>query len=466
MYRSAQRLGFAIACAFAAPVLAFDSTSTGADGALAPNVDTEIQLPPSGILNYTSINIPAGVTVRFKRNALNTPATLLVRDDATILGAIDVSGKIAADSYGAGSGNTADDGLPGAGGPGGFIGGLGGKADIPGPRMPQAGIGPGGGKPSTEVQYYCYGSGGGFATAGSGHQSCSATTSATYGNPDLLPLVGGSGGAGGVGYGSTGGGGGGGGGGALLIAVSGTLRVTGSIVANGGRGGTVGHTASLGGAPGGGGSGGAIRLVATTLTGNGPITATGGGTGSWGTGGSQNTAGTGRIRLEAEIFTRTTTTDPAYSSGQPGALVVSGVPTIRIASVAGVASPADPTGSADIVLPTTTPNPVAVVIETSNVPLGTTVLVTLTPPTGVPVPSTSGALAGTLANATATASVNLVDGPSVLLASLSFTVSGGQQLAWASYTDGEAVVSVELAAGMTGAGTTTLVTASGRRVTL
>ena len=37
----------------ATPALAFESGSTGSDGALVPNVDTEVALPADGILNYT-----------------------------------------------------------------------------------------------------------------------------------------------------------------------------------------------------------------------------------------------------------------------------------------------------------------------------------------------------------------------------------------------------------------------------
>lgn len=51
----------------------FDSGSTGVDGALNPTTDTEVQLPADGKLNYTTVNIPVGVTVTFKRNAANTP---------------------------------------------------------------------------------------------------------------------------------------------------------------------------------------------------------------------------------------------------------------------------------------------------------------------------------------------------------------------------------------------------------
>ncbi len=157
---------------------------------------------------------------------------------------------------------------------------------------------------------------------------------------------------------------------------------------------------------------------------------------------------------------------PPYSSATPGALVVAGVPTLRVASVSGVAAPAEPTGSADIVLPSGTPNPVEVIVETTNVPAGNTVGVIVTPPQGAPLTVISTALTGTPQLATATASVNLVDGPTVLLATLSFAVSGQNQLALSRFTEGELVVAVELAASMQGASKTVLITESGRRVTM
>src|SRR5688500_20367247 len=43
----------------------FVSGSTGADGALNPAANITIPLPPSGILNFTTINIPSNVTVNF-----------------------------------------------------------------------------------------------------------------------------------------------------------------------------------------------------------------------------------------------------------------------------------------------------------------------------------------------------------------------------------------------------------------
>ena len=335
-----------------------------------------------------------------------------------------------------------------------------------GAAIGQAGIGPGGGLPELVTNYYCYSGGGSFGTPGHA-TGCSGVQSSTYGNPDLLPLVGGSGGSGGIASSTLGGSGGGGGGGALAIAVSGTLQVSGSIYANGGRGGDVGNNSNAGGAPGSGGSGGAVRLIATTLTGNGVINAVGGDGGRWPNSNPNPYGGAGRIRLEAEIMTRTAATNPAFTQSVPGALVVSGVPTIRIAAVAGQAAPAEPTGHADIILPTDAPNPVAVSLATTHVPLGTTITVIVTPPHGAPTNSISSGLVGSEAAATASASINLPDGPSVLLATLSFSVASvAQQQSLSRYTGGEPVISVELAASMSGTGQTTLITASGRRVTL
>ena len=63
-----------------APAMAFDSGSSDADGAFNPIVDTDIcLLPADGIFNFTSVNIPSGVIVRFERNVANTPVTFLAR---------------------------------------------------------------------------------------------------------------------------------------------------------------------------------------------------------------------------------------------------------------------------------------------------------------------------------------------------------------------------------------------------
>jgi len=52
-----------------------NSGSTGSDGALIVNTSTNINMAdhPTGIYNYTSVNIANGVTVNFTPNAANTP---------------------------------------------------------------------------------------------------------------------------------------------------------------------------------------------------------------------------------------------------------------------------------------------------------------------------------------------------------------------------------------------------------
>lgn len=69
----------------AGPVAAqtFSSGSTGADGAFNPTVSTTLPLPPDGVFNFTTVNIPAGVTVQFQRNATNTPVFLLATGDVS-----------------------------------------------------------------------------------------------------------------------------------------------------------------------------------------------------------------------------------------------------------------------------------------------------------------------------------------------------------------------------------------------
>src|SRR2546428_6142430 len=134
----------------------FNSGSTGADGAFSPTTTTTLALPASGVFNFTTVNIPAGVTVRFAKNAANTPVTILGQGDVTIAGTIDVSGA----PGGGGSSQTLLTPNGGRGGPGGFEGGSGanGIASTTG----GAGLGPGGG--SGNVPGVAFDGGGGFGT--------------------------------------------------------------------------------------------------------------------------------------------------------------------------------------------------------------------------------------------------------------------------------------------------------------
>lgn len=86
---------------------------SGSDGSYGPiTIDssapstTWLDLPPDGIIHATTITVASNKTLRFNRNAANTPVVLLATGDVEIIGTINVSG-----------GN-------GLGGPGGFDGGL------------------------------------------------------------------------------------------------------------------------------------------------------------------------------------------------------------------------------------------------------------------------------------------------------------------------------------------------------
>ncbi|MES9905409.1 MAG: hypothetical protein ABW168_22375 [Sedimenticola sp.] len=459
-------------CLVSTAATAFDSGSTGVDGAFSPTVNTTLQVPPDGIFNFTEVSIPSGVTVGFNPNTSNTPVTILASGNVSVAGTLHVNGHWATNVGASGDGNVGDDGIPGKAVPGGYAGGRGG---VPGGGNGQHGLGPGGGTGGYFVysNWVAGGGGGGFGSAGSqsvgyyypGYEY--AAGGPTYGSSLLLPLVGGSGGGGGRGGAAFHGSGGGAGGGAILVAATGALRVTGAIYAVGGNSGASGGSGS--GGTGGGGSGGAIRLVATRIEGNGTIQAAGGATGSHPTssrfrGGN---GGNGRIRLEADSITRTAATNPVYSFGQPTTVFVSGLPSLRITSVAGVEAPAYPTGSADIVLPADTPNPVTVTFESTGVPVGNTIKLSIIGATSYNGSSAvTPALVGTTDLATASVDINLPSGPTSLLAQTTYTLltSQGDQLA--VYTEGERVEKVRLSASMRGAGAITLITVSGKEYEL
>lgn len=446
---------------------AFVSGSTGADGAFSPTVNTQVVLPPSGILNYTTVNIPAGVVVTFKKNATNTPVVILASGNVTIAGGINLIGTDGKASGAAGDGVLGDDGIPGVGGPGGYDGGRGGVGTLTASTAGTggAGQGPGGGKyhgPFGLPWGTCYGGGGGgFGTNGDAGYPGYGASGVTYGSSQLLPLIGGSGGGGGAGS-VYNGGGGGGGGGAILIASSGTVNITGYVYAYGGVGAGVAGT-GVGGS-GGGGSGGAIRIVATAITGNGALNAAGqagGGHPTWFCPGGAG--GSGRIRLEAETYTRTAASTPGHTQSLPGPVFVAGLPTLSITSVGGVAVPAQPTGNADVTLPATTANPVTVSFTTTGVPAGNTVRLTLKPVSGNETTAVSPALVGDTTSATASVNITLPDGPSTLQATVTYNIVLAMGDALSVYAQGERVEKITLATALgSKESTVTLITVSGK----
>lgn len=419
----------------------FSSGSTGALGAFSPAGNTTVTLPPDGVLHYTTVTVPAGVTVTFAKNAANTPVTLLATGDVTIAGTISVNGANGSGATGAGPLISPG----GVGGPGGFSGGAG--ASRGGGTLAAAGQGPGGG---------AAGSTGGL-------------NQANYGAPgafvSLLPILGGSGGGGGDAFDTFGqpqsGGSGGGGGGAIVLASSTKITVTGSITANGG------FAITCAGVPIAGlGSGGAIRLVAPQVTGGGTIQALG-------AAGSCISAGNGRIRLEAFTLTFSGTTSPtASTSPTPGPVTaasnpaLTNAPTLSIGSVGGIAMPSVPTGSyttADVSLPGGTANPVPVTVTATNTPVGSIFTVKVTPPSGSATTFTSSVSTGTFAVSTATATVNLPAGAvSVLNVFATVTLTAALR----PECDGEEIERVMVAAGLGEPSSITLVTISGREVPL
>src|SRR5262249_18784280 len=87
-------LVFLISCALTGETQpTYNSGSTGADGAFNPTQSQQLQFPPSGVFNFTTVNIPANVTITFLRNANNPPVTILATGNITIAGQIGVSGR-------------------------------------------------------------------------------------------------------------------------------------------------------------------------------------------------------------------------------------------------------------------------------------------------------------------------------------------------------------------------------------
>lgn len=359
-----------------ATINSFVSGSTGANGAFNPSVNTVVTLPANGVLNYTTINIPAGVTVTFTPNAANTPVYMLATGNVTIAGVINVNG--------ANGTSTA----PGAGGPGGFAGGY---SCNPYAVVGGSGLGPGGGPGSGATTTPTTGIHGSYAGMGSNN-----SPSSTYGNAQIMPLIGGSGGSGGYASSATTQTyqNGGGGGGAILIASSGTITHTGTIYAKGGVSAYYGGT----------GSAGAIKLMANTITGTGTLDA------------SSTTGGYGRIRLETYNLTLYGTSTPAFTFGAPGSVFGSLPPSLTITSIGGTAVPTSATGSyttPDIILPSSTTNPVSVGISATNVPVGTTINLKVVPQTwktttiATDLPVVTTTLSGTDASSSGTASVTI-----------------------------------------------------------
>lgn len=252
------------------------------------------------VFKYSSVNIAVNRTVTFTNHPSRAPVVWLVQGSTTIAGTLSLNGS-----------STPSNNLLAEPGPGGFRGGA--KGSL--------------------------GDGSGLGIAGGRNSTNSGAYASVYGNPSIIPLVGGSGGFAG-----------GGGGGAILIATSGTLQLTGSITAYGGA-------YSFNGS--GNGSAGAIRLVANAITGNGTVNAT----------------GDGRIRLEANSVAGTVVPSPQTIAVPPANPPViwpaASAPTVKIVSVDGNATPVVPTASLDLSADVgiSTNGATTVTLQTTNFPV-------------------------------------------------------------------------------------------------
>lgn len=300
------------------PLLAnaqFNSGSTGADGALDLSIMScttcDIQLPESGVLNYTTVNIPSGKTLRFKRNSRNTPVTMLTQGNVTINGGIELNAGL----YPCSTGMCFDRRVSG---PGGFNGGDSGRP----------GFGPGGGIVSSDPNLQ--------------HGKW-------IGPLSLVPIVGGSGASNG----------GNGGGGAIVIAASTSINISGGGIYA--LGSITNYNDRCG-------SGGAIRLVSNS------ISLTSGTLNATGCNSSNGVIRVEATQLDIRGSTSPAATlspiNPTVTSSNSPQLTITSVGGYSVPSYAG--SRFD---TVDLLLPNQLTDPINVVIQAVNIPSGTQVQV-------------------------------------------------------------------------------------------
>ena len=314
------------------------------------------------VFKYLDVTVASNANVTFVNHPSRAPVVWLVSGNVRIDGVVNISGGVAS--------------VPPANaepGPGGFRGGTGKYSSG---VDAGSGFGLGGGWKFNHPDGWTVAQGGGFGSAGGGQIP-------PYGNPSLIPLLGGSGGSG-----STRGQpndpfppiGGGAGGGAILVGCRNTVTLDGVIMADGGRGfDNLGTRLAISSA----GSGGGIRLVCSSLVGNGTISAVGGAAD-----GSREAGGVGRIRIErvSNANSLKLVPDPSVVDLVENSTALlwppAFAPEVRVLSIGNTNAPADPRAGfgavgADVTLPLTQNTPI--LIETKNVEKASQVLVRLTP---------------------------------------------------------------------------------------
>ena len=311
------------------------ATHAGSDGAFAPesNVKVDLSLAHTAawdsagngngvydpdqwavVFKYSSVSIPAGLTVTFSNHPSRAPVVWLVDGDADINGLVALNGQ-----------NYTSLNAAGEPGPGGFRGGH--RYQLVS-LYNSAGFGPGG---PLSRQTNSIRRDGSYATVGNyGGQ--------VYGNVRILPLIGGSGGSGAswANYVT-----GGGGGGAILIVVNGALTLNGGIQATGGGAYyyTYGYSTYW---VCGCGSGGAVRLVADTFGGEGYVHVDA----------LDASAARGRIRMEANNVAGTVRFYPQTDVVGPDDPVLiwppAAAPSVKVVSIGQMPVQADPRASLEV----------------------------------------------------------------------------------------------------------------------
>lgn len=312
------------------------SWTTGAVGALGDVVyqaggDYVIDLALEGvydpvlwvvILDYNTLTIEAGATVRFTNHASRAPVVIRAVGPIVIAGELNLDG---ADGHtGVETPSYAEPG------PGGFRGGIG---NFPGTTLVESdGFGPGGGwRTSDSNNIYCGSAS--HATLGA-NSSTHGQSGSLYGSGFANPLIGGSGGTACRGLDSNNSddhhiSGGGAGGGALLIGSDSSIDLVGTISAGGGNSGYMiqdGSSEQLGRAA---GSGGAIRVASPVITwqGAGDILTTRGG---------ESLGGHGWIRVETNgtpVGGAVPSFPAAFHSTTLGEFLPNTLPTVSLVAV-------------------------------------------------------------------------------------------------------------------------------------
>ncbi len=336
------------------------------------------------VFKYSRVTIGKDAMVTFKNNATRAPVVWLVSGSVGINGNLDLSGQSAANVWASEPVGYAYHwlhrplgGVPTEPGPGGFRGGA---AWRDGNVLNGPGFGPGGGNSTGRDSYL--GVSAGFGSEATRRDGV-GPGGIKYGNPSLIPLIGGAGGGGG-GFNSWGISGGAGGG-AMLIACNNNISFDlGRIKSDGGTyGQEPGYWTTLGAA----GSGGGIRLICANLVGRGDLSARGGS-------GGPSVAGHGRIRLERVSNDNTLNITPAPSvidlpdGSTPILWPPTGSPQAKVLSIDNQLAPADPKASfgaatPDVALPLV--NSATVIVETVNVEEASSVFVRIAPRNGMVV---------------------------------------------------------------------------------